>query len=330
MLMLLAVLAGRELRNWRSAPYLLLACIGVASFFATMTPDALGLSPPARTVFGYLGAPHLVFVWLFALSLFEHDFTLARWHILVGVIYSAPLFWVSHFGMNVVAVSSPWLLHAVTFASLALMGHLAYFTLHGRTNDLLEKRRAARIHFVLAVTFVAVITALVDPLTADYAVTVRRMIKAVAIWPAIVWACYWLLAIDHDAINFRPRHEPEPVPNERDAEMIRKLNIMMTEQEVFREAELTIVALASRLAVTQHRLRSLINTTLGYQNFSEYLNDYRVNAATQMFSDPVNRHVPILTIAMDCGFKSLSPFNKAFRTSQEMTPSEYRKRISCG
>jgi AraC-like DNA-binding protein len=35
--------------------------------------------------------------------------------------------------------------------------------------------------------------------------------------------------------------------------------------------------------------------------------------------------VPVLTIAMDAGFQSIGPFNRAFRAQTAMTPTEYRR-----
>ncbi|WP_371070074.1 helix-turn-helix domain-containing protein [Salmonella enterica] len=43
-------------------------------------------------------------------------------------------------------------------------------------------------------------------------------------------------------------------------------------------------------------------------------------------ADPAQREVPILTIALDAGFGSLGPFNRAFREAEGMTPSEFRSR----
>ena len=34
--------------------------------------------------------------------------------------------------------------------------------------------------------------------------------------------------------------------------------------------------------------------------------------------------MPILTIALDAGFGSLGPFNRAFKDAEGMTPSAYR------
>ena len=35
--------------------------------------------------------------------------------------------------------------------------------------------------------------------------------------------------------------------------------------------------------------------------------------------------MPILTIALDSGFQSLGPFNRAFKAETGMTPSAYRR-----
>jgi AraC-like DNA-binding protein len=35
--------------------------------------------------------------------------------------------------------------------------------------------------------------------------------------------------------------------------------------------------------------------------------------------------VPILTVALDAGFGSIGPFNRAFKAHTGLTPSEYRR-----
>ena len=51
----------------------------------------------------------------------------------------------------------------------------------------------------------------------------------------------------------------------------------------------------------------------------------RVSAEVKAaLTDPSQKDVPILTIALDAGFGSLGPFNRAFREAEGMTPSEYR------
>jgi AraC-like DNA-binding protein len=35
--------------------------------------------------------------------------------------------------------------------------------------------------------------------------------------------------------------------------------------------------------------------------------------------------VPVLTIAMDTGFRSIGPFNRAFKADTGLTPTEFRR-----
>lgn len=104
-----------------------------------------------------------------------------------------------------------------------------------------------------------------------------------------------------------------------------KLNAAMQEG-LYREPGLTIAALADRLDTPEHRLRALINQRLGYRNFSAFLNHHRIAEARTRLTSHDHVDSPILTIAMDLGYNSLPPFNRAFRSETGSSPSEYRKR----
>lgn len=93
----------------------------------------------------------------------------------------------------------------------------------------------------------------------------------------------------------------------------------------WRQSSLAIGDLADRLGVPEHRLRALINRRLGYRNFSAFLNAHRIAQARAVLSDPAQVAVPVLTIAMDLGYGSLAPFNRAFREATGQTPTEFRK-----
>jgi AraC-like DNA-binding protein len=70
----------------------------------------------------------------------------------------------------------------------------------------------------------------------------------------------------------------------------------------------------------------LVNRHLGYRNFSAFLNGYRIGEAKNRLADPELARTPVLTIALDLGYGSLGPFNRAFKATTEMTPTEYRDR----
>ena len=104
----------------------------------------------------------------------------------------------------------------------------------------------------------------------------------------------------------------------------------MRTQRLYRQEGLTITAVAARLGVPEYRRRRAINQGLGARNFNPCLNDFRIGEAQGALADPEQRAVPILTIALDAGFGSLAPFNRAFRLANGCTPSEFQARAGTG
>ncbi len=101
---------------------------------------------------------------------------------------------------------------------------------------------------------------------------------------------------------------------------------VMEIDKLFRRTNLSITALAEQLDIPVHRLRSHINTQLGYRNFNDFLNYYRVEDVSEKLSSNEMARVPILNIAMDSGYQSLTTFNKAFKALKGVTPKEYRRK----
>lgn len=114
--------------------------------------------------------------------------------------------------------------------------------------------------------------------------------------------------------------------NGADRDAIDKLERFMAEERPYREEGLTIAALALRLKLPEHRLRRLINQGLGYRNFNDFLNRWRLAEVKAALADPKQASVPVATIALDAGFGSLGPFNRAFKAETGLTPSAYRAR----
>jgi AraC-like DNA-binding protein len=117
-------------------------------------------------------------------------------------------------------------------------------------------------------------------------------------------------------------------PSSDDSALLAQLDTDMRHERLYRQDGLTITAVAARLGVPEYRLRRAINQGLGARNFNAYLNGFRIGEAAEALADPSQRDVPILTIAMDAGFGSLAPFNRAFRDLHGCTPTEYRARAT--
>ncbi|WP_445355057.1 helix-turn-helix transcriptional regulator [Microbulbifer sp. EKSA008] len=150
-------------------------------------------------------------------------------------------------------------------------------------------------------------------------------------------ACLWLLALSPSALgeslprpkSSEPEEEEQPLapPPELDEQQQTQLQKLQEHMHNggYRHTGLTIRELAEQLDIREHVLRVLINRHLGYRNFNEYLNQFRIDEASNRLADPEQAHLPVLTIALDIGYRSLSPFNAAFKRRHSQTPTEYRR-----
>ncbi len=99
----------------------------------------------------------------------------------------------------------------------------------------------------------------------------------------------------------------------------------MTEARAYKDPELSVAGLAARLAVPEYRLRRHINRLLGHRNFNAFLNGYRLAEVKSALADPAQRHLPVLTLALEAGFGSIGPFNRAFKEATGRTPTDFRR-----
>ena len=97
------------------------------------------------------------------------------------------------------------------------------------------------------------------------------------------------------------------------------------EEQLRREAGLTISTVAKTLNMPEYRLRAFIHEQLGFRNFNSMLHHYRVEDASILLIDSEKYTFLVLTIALTVGYQSTTPFNNVFRKIKVVTPSEFRK-----
>jgi len=100
----------------------------------------------------------------------------------------------------------------------------------------------------------------------------------------------------------------------------------MKEQKPFVNSELKLHDLATQLSLKPHQLSQIINENL-HQNFSDFINQYRVNLAKSMLTQHDNGRIKLIEIAYDCGFNNKVSFNNAFKKMEGISPSAYLKKI---
>ncbi|MEO0369205.1 MAG: helix-turn-helix domain-containing protein, partial [Pseudomonadota bacterium] len=72
-------------------------------------------------------------------------------------------------------------------------------------------------------------------------------------------------------------------------------------------------------------LRQKINQELGYRNFNQFVNHYRIEEAGERLRK--DSRTPVLSVALDVGFRSISSFNTAFQSEFGVSPTKYRAEI---
>jgi AraC-like DNA-binding protein len=195
--------------------------------------------------------------------------------------------------------------------------------------DLVEARRRARIAFVVVIALV--FTALAGSefvfggQGAPAGVRVAGMALLLVLAFALVQAASrgWL---DEVLAGAPARSTPALVVVATEAPatgLARRVLDEMASRELWRRERLGIAVLAAELGTQEYLLRRAINRELGYRNFNDFLHDYRLREAARHLADPGEKR-PVLSIALDCGYGSIGPFNRAFKARFGVTPTQYR------
>jgi YesN/AraC family two-component response regulator len=103
----------------------------------------------------------------------------------------------------------------------------------------------------------------------------------------------------------------------------------MENQKCYLQPDLTLHDLAMKLDTNTLYLSKIINDRTG-QNFSSYINQYRISEASRLLLSDSQLILSIEGIAHSCGFNSKSAFNAAFRKLQNMTPTEFIEKHKTG
>jgi len=101
-----------------------------------------------------------------------------------------------------------------------------------------------------------------------------------------------------------------------------KLIGYIEEEKPYLNPELSLQELADKLEVKRHVLSNVINH-IHHKNFYEFINHYRVEEVKLMLTNPKNKHLKLISLAYDAGFNSKATFNRIFKQTTNMTPSQF-------
>ena len=121
------------------------------------------------------------------------------------------------------------------------------------------------------------------------------------------------------------KYQSSALQDHQRQEIVEKLTKVMTTDQLFLDSDLSLESLALQLNLPKHHITEVLNDYL-HLNFYQFLNKYRVNEAQRLIK--ANGHNANLTaIGFDSGFKSKSTFNKYFKDTTGLSPSEYRSQF---
>lgn len=92
------------------------------------------------------------------------------------------------------------------------------------------------------------------------------------------------------------------------------------------DPQLNLQTLSEELDIAPRIISQVINSRFN-QNFSEFVNDYRIKKAIQLLSDPEQTDKTVLEILYEVGFNTKSNFYTAFKQQTGESPNTFRKRI---
>jgi AraC-like DNA-binding protein len=201
-----------------------------------------------------------------------------------------------------------------------------YTAIRTRQADLIESRRRFRNVFILVTAALIGTTLIVESLPiVKESVAPLQILQRSSILGLTI---FFLLRNFEIKTGFFFREVPkEKAVTTEDSQLKRKLESLIVEKNIYKKEGLTIGELAEIMGEQEYKVRRLINGELGFRNFNDFLNKYRVNEACEILSDPSQNRKTILEIAFSLGYQSIGPFNKAFKDLKNITPTVYRKQV---
>ncbi len=268
-----------------------------------------------------MGSP--VIFWLWASAIFDKDFVLQPWH---GAV------WAFVAGLGLVAYNgwTDWPALAVICGRMLALASIGFALLaaaqisKGWRKALTTAQGRLLIALVIGITVQIVLSAgagLAAVPTRSISLAVALGLGGAAllsIWMTLFYPPESEPAVagagvgNGEAGRSSGSYSRAPL-SALDRACLNRLQHLMTVERAYRQEGLTTGQLAVRLGMPEHRLRTLIRDGPAHRNFNAFLNRYRLDEAKAALADPGQTGVSVLTIALDAGFQSLTPFNRAFK-----------------
>ncbi|MFI0396932.1 helix-turn-helix domain-containing protein [Paracoccus jiaweipingae] len=117
----------------------------------------------------------------------------------------------------------------------------------------------------------------------------------------------------------RPARPDPDIDTSEDAQIIARLDALLSRETLHLDPNLTLSRLARRLRLPDKRLSAAVNRATG-GNVSRYINGFRIRHACGLIGDGAS----VTQAMLDSGFNTKSNFNREFTRVTGTTPSQWR------
>ncbi|MGH1519075.1 helix-turn-helix domain-containing protein [Chryseobacterium sp. JK1] len=118
------------------------------------------------------------------------------------------------------------------------------------------------------------------------------------------------------------RYFNKKISEEQADSFVSKLDKLMNAEELYKNPNLKLNDLASRMNMPAHQLSQLLNDNLE-KSFATYINEYRINEACEKIGN--GSYLKIEEIGYEVGFNSKSTFFSTFKKIKNTTPLLYKQ-----
>ncbi len=324
----LILMIGRERTKTQLLAALFSLSVGVYALISgDATAQLLGALVQPAIIIAIWGT---VFFWWFGAALFDDDFKWRWWRFAPFAVL--PTIYLLRQILAPGGVSSSLLYIHLSLNALLFADVFRIAVTHA-ADDLVLQRRRFRVAFALIVGLYGIGIAIAEIVEVSTLLPdLLKTFHVVVVFGLNVLFGAWLLSVRPGLFAAAPGAEPAGAAHERqnvgaaDRPLHDKLMALM-DAGVYREEGLSVVSLAEKVGVPEHQLRKLINGMLGFRNFSAFLNERRIADAKTMLGDPANARKQVIQTALDLGYGSIAPFNRAFKQATGKTPTQYRKEM---
>ena len=104
--------------------------------------------------------------------------------------------------------------------------------------------------------------------------------------------------------------------------LVDRLKKVMEEEKLWMDPALNLSMLSTHTGIPAKTISAVLNQHLN-KSFNEFINSYRIAAIKSRLLSSTNKNLTIAGLAYECGFNSQPTFQRAFKSIQGESPSEF-------